>query len=58
MRLGVICDLLNRDIERHRIECLVRPSSGSGENISHILSGGAEMGLVQSDWQKLCCHNG
>ena len=48
---GVICDLMNRDIGRHRIECLVKPTSGSGENVAHVLTGGAEMGLVQSDWQ-------
>ena len=48
---GVICDLINAQIERHRIECLVRPTSGSAENISHVLGGGTEMGLVQSDWQ-------
>lgn len=48
---GVICDLVNRETARHRIECLVKPTSGSGENIAHVLSGGAEMGLAQSDWQ-------
>lgn len=48
---GVVCDLMNADLARHRIECLVRPTTGSGENISHVLNGTAEMGLVQSDWQ-------
>lgn len=48
---GVICDLMNQTIASHRIECLVKPTSGSGENVSHVLAGGAEMGLVQSDWQ-------
>ena len=48
---GVICDLVNRETARHRLECLVKPSTGSGENIANVLSGGAEMGLAQSDWQ-------
>ena len=48
---GVICDLINAQTARHRIECLVRPTSGSGENLAHVLGGSAELGLVQSDWQ-------
>lgn len=48
---GVLCDLINAQTARHRIECLVRPTSGSGENLAHVLGGSAELGLVQSDWQ-------
>jgi len=48
---GALCGLINSDIEQHRIECLVRPTAGSGENIALVLSGAAEFGLVQSDWQ-------
>ena len=48
---GVICDLINADMWRHRIECLVRPTAGSVDNIALVLSGSAEFGLVQSDWQ-------
>ncbi len=48
---GAICDLINADAARHRIECLVRPTQGSAENISRVLRGGSEFGLVQSDWQ-------
>ena len=48
---GALCDLMNQDLASHRIECLVRPTDGSAANIALVLSGGAEMGLVQSDWQ-------
>ncbi len=48
---GAICDLINANAPRHRIECLVRPTQGSAENISRVLRGGSEFGLVQSDWQ-------
>ena len=48
---GVLCDLINAQTARHRIECLVRPTTGSGENLAHVLGGSAELGLVQSDWQ-------
>ena len=46
---GVICSLLNHSYSRHRIECLVRPSTGSRENLILLTRGQADLAIVQSD---------
>ena len=46
---GVICALINRSYPRHRIECLVRPSTGSRENLVLVRRGQADLAIVQSD---------
>lgn len=46
-----ICQLLNRERERHRIRCLARPSAGSIENVAALRAGERDYAVIQSDLQ-------
>ena len=46
-----VCRLMNKDLARHGIRCLVKKSGGSVSNVNAIRNGEAEFGVVQSDVQ-------
>ncbi len=48
---GVICRFVNKDREKHGLECTVEPTGASVYNATAIRSGDLAMGLIQSDIQ-------
>jgi TRAP transporter TAXI family solute receptor len=48
---GVICRLLNRHKERHRIRCSLESTGGSIYNLHELRAGNFDLVFAQSDWQ-------
>lgn len=48
---GVICRLLNRHKERHRIRCSLESTGGSIYNLHELREGNFDLVFAQSDWQ-------
>jgi len=53
---GVICRLLNRHKERHKMRCSVESTAGSVYNLKHIGEGDLDLVVAQSDWQYHAYH--
>ena len=50
---GALCNLVNRQRERHGLHCLVESTAGSADNLERLRRGELDFALVQSDWQYL-----
>lgn len=48
---GVICRLLNRNKERHKIRCSLESTGGSIYNLKELSKGNFDIVFAQSDWQ-------
>jgi len=48
---GVICRLLNRHKERHRMRCSLESTGGSIYNLRELAKGNFDLVVAQSDWQ-------
>ncbi len=48
---GRVCEIVNEAIPPVGFDCVVRPSTGSRDNIEALRAGRVDMALMQSDWQ-------
>ena len=53
---GVICRLLNRKTEVHRIRCTLESTGGSIYNLRELRKGNFDLVFAQSDWQYNAYH--
>jgi len=53
---GVICRLVNRHVERHRIRCTLESTGGSVYNLRQLDQGNFDLVFAQSDWQYNAYH--
>jgi len=47
---GAICRLLNKELDRHGIRCVVESTPGSAYNLIALRRGSLDLAIVQSDW--------
>ncbi|WP_417594188.1 TAXI family TRAP transporter solute-binding subunit [Oceanospirillum sp.] len=47
---GAICRLLNKELDRHGIRCVVESTPGSAYNLKALRRGSLDLAIVQSDW--------
>lgn len=45
---GAICRLVNKDLSRHRLRCMVEPTAGSAANLTALRNGDTQLAIVQS----------
>lgn len=48
---GRLCEIINEALPPIGADCVVRPSSGSRDNIEALRAGRVDLAIVQSDWQ-------